>query len=91
MLRSQGSSWISENLLYGQYAISDTTWKTEQQNPKYVKKYRTGMEHSVSSQLWDQQAKFYSYWENPWKAETEAAPATQTELTVLNGSSLGKK
>lgn len=32
MLKSQGSSWISENFLYGQYFISDTTWKTEQQN-----------------------------------------------------------
>lgn len=52
-----------------------------------MKKYRTGLEHSISSQPWDQKAKFYSLQENPWEAESEAATAAQTELTVLNGSS----
>lgn len=54
----------------------------EQQKTKYVKKYRTGMEHSISSQLWDQRAKFYSYQRNQWEAESGDAPATNCVTTL---------
>lgn len=49
MLVSGTHAWTSENLICDQYIISDRTWKREQQNPKCMKKHRTGMEHPIPS------------------------------------------